>query len=1121
MSDQRHSESPSPDIAAPLTESEPIPQPRADEVQSLRSAETLPPPVACKTSSPPSIDAQSLLSAKTILPATGLEHDAAVITEPPASNLAPAAASSAAGTPAPPLAEDRRNRRNRGNRGSRGNRDNGLNSGNAQPLPNACTQPPASADAVPQPGDTVGHYELIRELGRGGMGVVYLARDLKLARRVAIKFIVTSARGLTELFIDEARITARCHHEHIVVIHDIGDHAGHPYMVLEYLEGRNLRQAITQPMAPERAIEVMLPVARALERAHRHGIIHRDLKPENIFVTDSGSVKVLDFGIAKALTLHESLTPLTNASSVDALGAGNSASESPRQFATQANALVGTLPYMAPEQLMGKPDIDPRSDLWAAGIILFELLLGRHPLAPLNPMVLNRVTYLDEPMPAVAELAPHAGKLGALIDRCLIKHRDHRLATAAELVADLEALAPRRSVAVLSAGESPFHGLAAFQARDADRFFGRNRDIHNVVTQLQSQPLVTIAGPSGTGKSSLVRAGVIPALERSGEGWCGLVIRPGRDPLTALTSALEELRIHQTAGNSARTATTAGIGNDGDPRADAAQLAARLREEPGLFGRDLRTWARNRRRRLILFVDQFEELYTLAADDEAREVFARCLQGVADDASSPLRVIISVRSDFLDRLVEGERFSGQLARGLVLLPPMGRDGLCAALTQPVAAAGYHFEDQALIDDMLDALAGTPGALPLLQFAASKLWDGRDRTGKRLTRACYDGFGGVAGALAAHGDAVLAGMSTAQLTVAKAIFERLVTPERTRAVVTLRELRELPGEADAVEQVVHHLADARLITIEQGSDGPHTQAAARALARPGKDDHGDRDKGRQSEECRAADACTVELIHESLITRWPTLQHWLDDGHEDAEFMARLRTAAQQWHDGGRRDGLLWRGEAAAEAQRWAGRGRATLTASERHYLDAVIAHLGRTARIKRYAVGGIIAFLTISLVLATLGLFRILDAEERVRRRAEQLERSWHRETAAKRQAEEAQSQAELAQQRAEAAQAAAERSATRAREEAENTRKALDEARAARAQADASASQAKQSAKQARMAQAQADAERSAADEAKQRALAEKDRAEKERARAEEEADKNQTLIDRAVGPLEQELPP
>ena len=161
---------------------------------------------------------------------------------------------------------------------------------------------PADASPMPVPGARIGQYEIIRELGRGGMGAVYAARDTKLGRKVAIKFLNSHNQPeLTARFVLEARATARCNHENIIVIHEVGEHDCNPFMVLEYLQGVPLTQLLQdgRRLPPAQAIELIVPVVRALTAAHAHNIVHRDLKPDNIFVTDSGTIKVLDFGIAK------------------------------------------------------------------------------------------------------------------------------------------------------------------------------------------------------------------------------------------------------------------------------------------------------------------------------------------------------------------------------------------------------------------------------------------------------------------------------------------------------------------------------------------------------------------------------------------------------------------------------------------------------------------------------------------------------------------------------------------------------------------------------------------------------------------------------------------------------
>src|SRR6185436_1107602 len=155
---------------------------------------------------------------------------------------------------------------------------------------------------LPVPGARFGQYEIIRALGRGGMGAVYAARDTKLGRKVAIKFLYSNNHPEhTARFIIEAKATAQCSHENIVVIYEVGEHGGNPFMVLEHLQGVPLTQLLQdgRKLPPAQAVELIVPVVRALTVAHAHDIVHRDLKPDNIFVTDSGTIKVLDFGIAK------------------------------------------------------------------------------------------------------------------------------------------------------------------------------------------------------------------------------------------------------------------------------------------------------------------------------------------------------------------------------------------------------------------------------------------------------------------------------------------------------------------------------------------------------------------------------------------------------------------------------------------------------------------------------------------------------------------------------------------------------------------------------------------------------------------------------------------------------
>ncbi|HTR50565.1 MAG TPA: protein kinase [Kofleriaceae bacterium] len=838
------------------------------------------------------------------------------------------------------------------------------------------------------PGLRIEQYELIRELGRGGMGQVFLARDNRLARRVAIKFLLGGkSKKFLERFFDEAKATARVQHEHIVTIHDVDNYLGLPYMVLEYVEGTTITELAEGKRLPVgRAIELVVPVVKALARAHPAGIVHRDLKPDNIVVTADGTVKVLDFGVAKF---------------------GES---------DNAGSIVGTLPYMSPEQL-GTDEVDHRSDLWAVGIILYQLLAGKHPLEPVTQgRLFGAAAAVDEPMPSLGDDAPGLpDRLVHVVARCLAKKKLERYATADELLAELEPLMPTRAGRSLVADESPYPGLHAFQESDANRFFGRAHDVAAMVARLRDRPLVAVVGPSGVGKSSFVRAGVVPTLKASGEPWEVLIVRPGRSPLAALAGALQGLRDTR----------------DSDPMIDDDDLEARLRVEPGAFGARLRSRARRKRTQILLFVDQHEELYTLVPGLAERLAFTACLAGAGDDPSGPLRVIVSMRSDFLDRAAEDRRFVDELTRGLAFLQPLGRAGLEQALVQPLEAIGFGFEP-GIVPVMLDALAATSGALPLLQFTASRLWDYRDRQRRVLTAASYSAMGGVAGALATHADEVLAAFSSPDQKIVRAIFQRLVTPERTRAVVETEELRELARDVD---RIVGRLVEERLLVV-------HTRGEAEG---------------------------SVELVHESLIGSWPTLQRWLDEDHDDAAYVAQIRAAAKQWDQKGRPAGLLWRGEAMTEARLWRSRFHGELPAREREFLDAVFALDRRASRIRRGIVIGTIALLTAIIVAGGVTLVQIQKAEHEAETAKDKAEAETRKANAA-----EAKDKADFenykTEQAAKEAEAQRRLAAEKAQRDAEDAQRAaelqqtlaLAKADAAKAQAARSDARAKTASKEA-----------------------------------------------------------
>jgi serine/threonine protein kinase len=807
-------------------------------------------------------------------------------------------------------------------------------------------QPPKAAGSTIdfQPGTRVHQYELIRQLGSGGMGTVFLARDTRLGRRVAIKFLHSTNPEVTQRFILEARTTARCSHENIVIIYEVGEFEGRPFMVLEYLQGQPLNKIIAgQRLPPTRAVELMAPVIRALAAAHEQGIVHRDLKPDNIILTESGSIKVLDFGIAKVLQDPEHPPEKEQELPLSAPGgAGVGLDADISHNLTRRGAILGTIPFMSPEQWRGGQNVDHRTDIWAVGIMLFRMIAGKHPLDPLRGSQLIVTAHLNEPMPRLQNVAPDVDpRLAEVVDKCLLKHKEQRYEDAASLLRSLEPFLPGRYTRELRVDESPYAGLSSFQEADADRFFGRSKEISALVNRIQDQPLVAVVGPSGAGKSSFVRAGLVPVLKRSGEAWESLVIRPGRHPLAALASIIAPL---------VSTSTTV----EEDVKAQS-QLVERLYSEPGYVGSVLRSRARRQRRKILLFIDQFEELYTQVPDARERLAFTACLSGIADDATSPIRVVLSIRSDFLDRVTEDELFMAELNQGLFFLTSPNRDGLRDALVQPAEMAGYHFETPEMVENMLQHLESTQGALPLLQFAASKLWEERDEGRRLLTEERYQSMGGIVGALASHADNTLAELPLQARPVVRAIFLRLVTPERTRAIVSMEELRELSKDTQEIQLLIDILVQARLLVVQTGG---------------------------------GSSGAMVEIVHESLVHSWPTLRRWLDEGQEDSVFMDQLRNAARQWNANGRDDGLLWRGEVVEEAQRFQRRYRGELPDVQRAFLDAVFSQAARSTRRKRALAAGSTVFLIMLVAASAVALVVIRNAQREAERQAEVAQRA-------------------------------------------------------------------------------------------------------------------------------------
>ena len=326
-------------------------------------------------------------------------------------------------------------------------------------------------------GQTVSHYRILGKLGGGGMGVVYEAEDLKLGRHVALKFIPDNLTGdpkALERFEREARAASQLNHPNICTIHGIEENNGHPFIVMEKLEGQSLKQRINgQAMDLEPVLDISIQVADALAASHAKGIVHRDIKPANIFLTPSGQVKVLDFGLAKLV--H-------NLGTDDDAGADNSL--------TAVGVIPGTAVYMSPEQARGET-IDGRSDLFSFGVVMYEMSTGKKPFTGNNSLVTLDAVLHQKPVPP-RQLNPKLPmELEGIVGKAMEKDRTHRYQGALEMRSDLALLKRETESGVVRSG------LNSAKLRGGTKTFGQSNRLQLYVLVGLAAVLLTVLAAVG------------------------------------------------------------------------------------------------------------------------------------------------------------------------------------------------------------------------------------------------------------------------------------------------------------------------------------------------------------------------------------------------------------------------------------------------------------------------------------------------------------------------------------------------------------------------------------------------------------------------------------------------
>ncbi len=388
-------------------------------------------------------------------------------------------------------------------------------------------------------GRAVGPYRIGAQVGQGGMGAVYRARDERLGRAVAIKVVTEGANaGLVRRFLQEARLASALNHPNILTVYDVGELDGAPYLVTEYVEGESLRARMAAGLAIEDAVEIARQVASALGAAHGAGIVHRDVKPENVIVRGDGLVKVLDFGIAK-------LVEGTRA------GARGDELEIATAVQTAPGVMVGTPSYMSPEQARGET-VDGRTDVWSLGVMLYEMAAGHRPFRGATRMDVLAAVLNAKPEPAEG-MAPG---LAEVVGRALGKRADERYATIGEMATALETLEGRlggREAAVPTAkldaetNELPATPTNLPKAREA--LIGRERELREIVDMLRGVRLLTVTGPGGTGKTRLATDAGRALLHEFDGGVYAVELAAIRDPGLVASAVAQALGVKEGDGS--------------------------------------------------------------------------------------------------------------------------------------------------------------------------------------------------------------------------------------------------------------------------------------------------------------------------------------------------------------------------------------------------------------------------------------------------------------------------------------------------------------------------------------------------------------------------------------------
>ena len=770
--------------------------------------------------------------------------------------------------------------------------------------------------SAPQAPANIGEYRLIERIGQGAMGSIFLARDTLLERDVALKLLAADELDgdARALFLREARALARVSHPNVVTVHRVGEFEQHTYLVTELVQGRSLED-MAKPIPWQRALVFGVGIALGLAAAHRKNVLHRDIKPANVMVSVDGDVKVVDFGLAKLLGESEWTLDSTDAPH-DVRGRWSRVSKS-GQF-------VGTPLYMAPEVLHGEASSE-RSDIYSVGALLYELVAGIAPRdhLPEDAPLRNWIDFTPKALDEREGLAVNA-RFSQIVQRCLARLPAERFGSAEALGEALDAVHDDQQSGEIPEG-NPYRGLEPFEMEHRGVFFGRDVEIRAVEQRLRKESFVVVAGDSGVGKSSLCKAGVLPRLSKAaleaGRKLRTLSFVPGQKPLRAMQDALAPLL-----------------------PAGSFDLRALLESDHAALYREM-TRGLPTDQGVLLFVDQLEELCTISDREEA-ELAADALMRAC--AGPLVRVLATLRGDFITQMASLGTIGPVLAQSLFLLRPMTEEGIRAAIVKPAMRKGVTFESEELVDDLVRASVEMPGGLPLLEFALAEIWQARESSAGALTKQALRSIGSVSGALARHADSVLNTLGLEEKAAARRVLLSLTHMKRTRA---RRTWDELGGHQPAVRIALDALVQGRLIVARQfGEEGG-----------------------------------VYEVAHEALLWEWQTLREWIEQTREQGQTAREIEEAAELWDRRGRLEDETWVGAALARAAHAVEKWDIDLPTISREFLAAGLVRQSNMQRRRRWFFGTAATVLVVVATGSTMAAFAFAEKERVAIRQQEQI----------------------------------------------------------------------------------------------------------------------------------------